>query len=49
MLAILAESLLLATRLTATDPCSRALALRHQEDQDWLESRRKGRFDGSKH
>lgn len=49
MLGILAESLLLATRLTATDPRSRALAQRRQEDEDWLESRRKGRFDGSKH
>lgn len=48
MLEIFAESLLLATRLTATASRNYALADWRREDEDWLASRRKGRFDGSK-
>lgn len=49
MLGILAESLLLAIRLTPTDARNHALALRRKEDEDWLASRRKGRFDATTH
>lgn len=42
MLELLAESLLLASRLTATDPRNRAALLRRREDEEWLTERRKG-------
>lgn len=48
MLNLLAESLLLATRLHAVDPRGRASTQRREEDEEWLTSRRQGRFDAAK-
>lgn len=48
MLNLLAESLLLATRLHPVDPRARAHRQRREEDEEWLTSRRQGRFDATK-
>ena len=47
MLNLLAETLLLATRMHAVDPRSRAMMQRRIEDEEWLTSRQ-GRPDAAK-
>jgi hypothetical protein len=48
MLNLIAESLLLATRLGTVDSRTRVHAQRREEDEEWLSSRRKARFDDRK-
>lgn len=49
MFTLIADCLLLASRLPANDTRLRAMKDRRREDEEWLVARRAERFDARKH